>query len=671
VLSAILPLVLLTSSGCGSGSDEDAAAAGVGVRVDPPSALVEPSETVAFQATVTGTAALGVTWSVDCGSITQAGLFTAPATNGTCRVTATSVAGSVSSAALVNVGAGGWAATCAAEPEPTTNVVYACDCQAGADASCVAGNDSNPGTKAQPKQTWGAITAAWRSLPAGGTVALCKGGRWNSVSTGYASLLNGNCSASTPCTMRDYASPWGSTAKPVLAVPANAAADTWLITIAKPLGTSFNPTGYRFLNLRLLNPDGGATPGAAKTIGIWAYENTSNMEVCNCDIDGFGVGAYVASPSSASCTDTGYKFRGNRFLNNCTDAFLGQLRDSVFDGNVFDNNGHALCGSYNLGNQSGGTTHTLYLSGYASCPIENVRIVNNEFRRNAMYQGYTQGSPLKLIANGGNVLVENNLFDGTPVNPSGSDYYQAIHSDSYGATTGFNGFNGITVRRNRIIAGRGPQIAMSSVTNGVIEDNVIYVGTPSNNLGDYIISISHSNTDSPPSLFAIRNNTIYVEGTPPYSSWTAIRSARASSAAGQVITGNSVTFTGSVGSCYRIDDPSKVAFMDNNHCTGGSAFVTNGSAYYTLASWKAGFPAFDGHSIAPPLTGLFTNAPADLTPAVGSPLIGAGSTAISCTVGGVANQSCSSPVAVGSPSWSMTDPGKARSNPPGIGATDR
>ncbi len=98
VLPAFLPMVLLTASGCGSGGSQEAAAASVGVHVDPPSALVEPSGTVAFRATVTGTATTSVTWSVDCGSISQAGLYTAPATNGTCRVTATSAGAGVSGA---------------------------------------------------------------------------------------------------------------------------------------------------------------------------------------------------------------------------------------------------------------------------------------------------------------------------------------------------------------------------------------------------------------------------------------------------------------------------------------------------------------------------------------------------------------------------------------------
>ncbi|MGA8341262.1 MAG: carboxypeptidase regulatory-like domain-containing protein, partial [Candidatus Sulfotelmatobacter sp.] len=67
----------------------------VGITLSPLSATVQPSGTQQFTATVTGTTNTGVSWSeVGGGSVTQAGLYTAPATSETDTVTATVMASS-------------------------------------------------------------------------------------------------------------------------------------------------------------------------------------------------------------------------------------------------------------------------------------------------------------------------------------------------------------------------------------------------------------------------------------------------------------------------------------------------------------------------------------------------------------------------------------------------
>lgn len=75
----------------------------VSVSVAPQSALLEVGEQKTFAATVTGTSNLAVTWSVQegaaGGSITQAGVYTAPSNPGTYHVVATSQADATKSAA--------------------------------------------------------------------------------------------------------------------------------------------------------------------------------------------------------------------------------------------------------------------------------------------------------------------------------------------------------------------------------------------------------------------------------------------------------------------------------------------------------------------------------------------------------------------------------------------
>jgi hypothetical protein len=70
----------------------------VGITLSPISATVQPSGTQQFAAMVTGTANTGVSWSeVGNGSVTQAGLYTAPATTEADTVTATAAASSAAS----------------------------------------------------------------------------------------------------------------------------------------------------------------------------------------------------------------------------------------------------------------------------------------------------------------------------------------------------------------------------------------------------------------------------------------------------------------------------------------------------------------------------------------------------------------------------------------------
>ncbi len=68
----------------------------VAVAVSPPTATVAAGGSLTFTAAVTGTTNTAVAWSVQeasgCGSVTQAGVYTAPAVGATCHVVATSSA---------------------------------------------------------------------------------------------------------------------------------------------------------------------------------------------------------------------------------------------------------------------------------------------------------------------------------------------------------------------------------------------------------------------------------------------------------------------------------------------------------------------------------------------------------------------------------------------------
>lgn len=96
------------------GSGNEPSEQGLSVAVFPEEAAVATGGTVTFAALVTGTAETGVSWSVEEGDaggfVTTAGLFTAPATEGTYHVVARSQADATKSATA--------AVTVTAEPPP-------------------------------------------------------------------------------------------------------------------------------------------------------------------------------------------------------------------------------------------------------------------------------------------------------------------------------------------------------------------------------------------------------------------------------------------------------------------------------------------------------------------------------------------------------------------------
>ena len=108
----------------------------ISVKVSPATASVVTSATQQFVATVTGSTNTSVTWSVaeasGCGSITQAGLYTAPAAAANCQVVATSQAnGTASATAAVTVSLPGTYVT----PSPVTgDVVVAMDASSNTQA---------------------------------------------------------------------------------------------------------------------------------------------------------------------------------------------------------------------------------------------------------------------------------------------------------------------------------------------------------------------------------------------------------------------------------------------------------------------------------------------------------------------------------------------------------
>jgi hypothetical protein len=134
----------------------------VAVAVSPRTATVAANGSVAFAAAVTGTTNTAVSWSVQeasgCGSVTQAGVYTAPAAAAACHVVATSNADATKSdSATVTVTAPPPAVTVAIAPS-TASVN---SCQSFTFAATVGGTTNTAVTwSVQEGAAGGAVTAA-------------------------------------------------------------------------------------------------------------------------------------------------------------------------------------------------------------------------------------------------------------------------------------------------------------------------------------------------------------------------------------------------------------------------------------------------------------------------------------------------------------------------------
>jgi hypothetical protein len=103
VRALIYSVVLLLAVGCGGTSQIGFGGVGARVVVTPQEASLAPGASLTLQAEVLETAQ-GVTWTATRGTISSAGVFTAPSVLGDVRITATSVSDpSLSDSATIHV----------------------------------------------------------------------------------------------------------------------------------------------------------------------------------------------------------------------------------------------------------------------------------------------------------------------------------------------------------------------------------------------------------------------------------------------------------------------------------------------------------------------------------------------------------------------------------------
>lgn len=373
----------------------------------------------------------------------------------------------------------------APEPAPTGPALYFSDCQAGAAAGCVPGDNANPGTLAAPKRDLAGLPSApagsnltpVNALPAGTRLLFNRGGAWVSFTL---SLENPNATLASPLVLDAY----GTGADPVLRVSGGVG-----IQFGGRWGNTSNDGGYTVRNVRLVGP--GAQVDT-ETRGMWFVQNVRGITLDNVSIEGFrwGIESSLGTPYGVS----GLSIRNSRISNNRAMGILGSYSDAVIEGNTFEGNNNITGSSFN---------HAIYFSHG-----NRVAIRNNQFLRNSVVNGECLGGNVTAHGVIDGLLIEGNTI--TQDRAAGSCYGFAV-------TAGYSTseeFRNVVVRGNTVINVGMAAIAANAAPGIVVEGNRIINTQATTQYGIWVPANGGADGPTAPAPDAtdrdaiVRNNTV-------------------------------------------------------------------------------------------------------------------------------------------------------------------
>jgi hypothetical protein len=514
----------------------------------------------------------------------------------------------------------------AAEPYQSGTIHYYCDCGTGAEAGCAVGNNANSGlTPALARRTIGQAATDFLSLSSGDTIALCKGGAFNTSAT-ITLGSSGRCATGVACNdFREYTpSTFTGTAKPLI----NYSGGQQAIALSQ---YSNETSGVRILNISL--------KGVGAGVGVFnfnqgSHPTTRDIVIGNVTIENFVVGIQFENSGPLGPANN-VVMTGNTLIGNLDMALLGIANNSSFSYNYLLNNGNNTV-----------FNHSIYLS--ANSPLGDT--VNFDMIGNYIY-GQSSATCV-----GGSVIGHGNI-DGLNVKDNWIEVSDAdttaqcwgLSFNSQDAYPNPEYFRNAVFSGNTIINGGNKGFDVSVCPGCVIENNVIIFNAITADtvaIDTAVVPVDGGGDVNNANI--IRNNTVYFgPNTTGYGKRGIFLHQEGT---GHIISNNVVYYEGTSGSVTCFDLPlasASYAFINNNHCFSKSSLIWEASRG-SLASWQnyTSSYGFDTNSISGS-DPLFTNAPTDFKPAIGSPLIGAGNNSYKSTV---------------------DKSGNARPSPPAIGA---
>ena len=560
-----------------------------------------------------------ITWSSadssSCSSLpegvtgTSGLLTTAPLlTNTTYTVTCVGPTGSASKSLTLHIASAEIitaSTACANEPmrggtpaNQNPTVYYYCDCGTGSEADCKPGDDSAAdNSAATPQRTIAHAAARFKDLAVNDTVALCKGGAFNSA--GNLRIGSKRCVPGVACNdLREYTPPpsiFVGTEKPIIN---NAAGSSILFNF-------WDNGGVRLLNLKLQG--NGGIKGIANQ-GFFFYRGANDLTMCNLTMDNFDIAVYNESNDEVFAPNTNIKFTGNLVTNSSVIGYLGGGDNDELSYNYWDGNGSSTVFG-----------HTLYFA--SSRELKNMRVVGNYV--GGQYGPTCYGAPVVGHVAVDGLLVKDNIVDIAASATTGGCWGMAF--------TNFTSATFPVYHRNAIFSGNtirnGGNLALTvtGCPGCVIENNLIIFETAQGGTGIGVAAgkVRVGIAEDLNTRNVIRNNTIWYG---PYANTGGVGIKVGEEGGGYIISNNTVTYGASAEgnrgrlSCFSYPLAlTNYAFINNNHCESAAPFnweETRGD----LTSWMDS--GFDATSI----TGnpLFTTPGTNFKPASNSPLIRAG-----------------------------------------------
>lgn len=446
------------------------------------------------------------------------------------------------------------------------SVVHACDCQGGADPSCVPGIDTNDGTASAPLRSLSAAIAAFNG---GSDIALCRGGAW--TTDAGVNLYPSSCTSEAPCVIQDY----GDAELPAPLLQ-QTGAEVGLFEF-DPHDDVTRWEGVRIQNLHLEK-----TSGHNLGSGIFVFRDVNDVVVRCVEIEGFGIGMSL-NPSGHPTSDVA--IHDSYIHDNGVMGWLGGTDQAVIERNRFDNNGYFDASPF---------THNVYVSDIS----EGMVVRGNWLTRSAVdASGRCVGVSLNVHSGvTTDLLIENNLVE--EPNPSGGCW--GLMVDGVGAG---DSHTHATIRGNVLRDVGNLSIGVASCIGCTIENNVVV----QTKIGGSVGIASPNRPTGPPDADVtgtiVRNNTVYFgEAGSGIAYYVGERGT------GYVVTNNIGFHADPVpangDSCFNFDLPaSEYATVDGNLCFG--------------APFDQGTTGMDAAAlVADP---MFVDAPMDLSLRASSP----------------------------------------------------
>ena len=214
-------------------------------------------------------------------------------------------------------------------------------------------------------------------------------------------------------------------------------------------GLSFSKISYHYV---------GAKTGKPNCFFIYQTDKES-IRLHELEINGYRIGVY---PNSQIGAILDLEVINCRIINNWGWGTLSGADFSLFEGNLFKNNGNNITGGSNK-------LHNMYLS---NCHHTVVR--DNELTESAMNNGQAMGTELVVHGVCSSLVIEKNWIHNKVGSSHGGNY-------GIGVNTGYNTpekFTGIEIRENVIENCGRESISCNAWIGGVIEENEIVSSQP-------------------------------------------------------------------------------------------------------------------------------------------------------------------------------------------------